>query len=248
MINKRIRSPLVASRGVRAKTKLHSDIARSIGERILAGEFLPGTVLPNEAQWGQSYTASRTAVREAIKLLTAKGFITSRAKIGSRIEPRTRWNLLDREVLEWHRAATDRKAFLLTTQEARKLIEPGIAALAAAKRKQHHIDRLVAAIEAMRTAKPAKHLVSADLEFHDALLAAAGNELLTPFGAVIASALFQLFDYTTNRNPKLGMALKMHEDIVRAVIAGDATEARRRMNKLLENTDQIILKSIPRSG
>ncbi len=227
------------------KTNLHSKIARSIGERILAGEFLPGTILPNEAEWCQIYSASRTAVREAIKLLTAKGFILSRSKVGSRVEPRARWNLLDREVLEWHRAASDHKAFLLKTQEARKLIEPGIAALAATKRTPRDIDRLVAAAKAMRDAKFGRQLVVADVEFHDALLAAAGNELLAPFGAVIASALFQLFDFTTHRNPHPVVALKMHEDIVRAVIAGDAPEARKRMNKLLDNTDQMM-RSGPR--
>ncbi|MDE2385406.1 MAG: FadR family transcriptional regulator [Alphaproteobacteria bacterium] len=241
-----IKSPkaaLVPAAPHKGKTKLHSGIARSIGERILAGEFSPGSILPNEAEWCQIYSASRTAVREAIKLLTAKGFITSRAKIGSRVEPRARWNLLDREVLEWHRSASDRIAFLATTQEARRLIEPGIAALAASKRSQAHIERLVAAVEGMRTAKLGKPLVMADLEFHEALLAAAGNELLAPFGAVIASALFQLFDYTTPRNPRFPAALKMHEDIVRAIIAGDPGEARKRMQRLLEDTDQIIHKT-----
>ena len=235
-------SPLPPAKLGNVKTNLHSEIARSIGERMLAGDFPPGSILPNEAEWCQVYDASRTAVREAIKLLTAKGFIVSRAKIGSRVEPRARWNLLDREVLEWHRAASDHRAFLLKTQEARKLIEPGVAALAAEKRTQHDIDRLVAAAEGMRAAKPGRALVVADVEFHEALLAAAGNDLLAPFGAIIASALFQLFDFTTARNPKLVNALKMHEDIVKAVIAGDAAESRRRMNRLLENTDQIVLK------
>ena len=173
-------NPLRRSKAAKTKTKLHSQIARSIGERMLAGEFAPGSILPNEAEWCQVYEASRTAVREAIKLLTAKGFIVSRAKIGSRVEPRARWNLLDREVLEWHRAASDHLAFLLKTQEARKLIEPGVAALAASKRTQKDIDRLVAAAAGMRGAKPGRALVVADVEFHEALLAAAGNDLLAP--------------------------------------------------------------------
>jgi len=46
---------------------LHVYIARSIGERILGGEFQPGEILPNEAAWGKAFGASRTAVREALK-------------------------------------------------------------------------------------------------------------------------------------------------------------------------------------
>jgi DNA-binding FadR family transcriptional regulator len=126
----------------KAGGKLHSVIARGIGERILGGEFAPGALLPNEAEWGRIYEASRTAVREAIKSLAAKGLIASRPKIGSRVEPKMRWNLLDRDVLAWHRSATDRKAFLISTQEFRRIVEPGIAELAAKKRTTKQIDQL----------------------------------------------------------------------------------------------------------
>jgi DNA-binding FadR family transcriptional regulator len=128
-------NPAKPVRGKKAAgIKLHSLIAQGIGERILGGEFAPGTLLPKEADWGKTYNASRTAVREAIKALAAKGLIASRPKVGSRVEPKSRWNLLDRDVLAWHRSATDRKAFLLSTQEFRRIVEPGIAELAARKR------------------------------------------------------------------------------------------------------------------
>ena len=79
---------------------LHVVVAQDIGARILRGEFAPGTLLPNEAEWCRVYKVSRTAVREAIKTLSGKGMILSRPKIGSRVEPRTSWNLLDRDVLD----------------------------------------------------------------------------------------------------------------------------------------------------
>jgi DNA-binding FadR family transcriptional regulator len=160
-----------------AKGNIHAKIERAIGERILSGEFVPGALLPNEADWGKTYGASRTAVREAIKSLTAKGLIQSRPKIGSRVEPRARWNMLDRDVLEWHRAAMDRKAFLASTQEARRLVEPGIAELAARKHSPAQLERLVAAYHAMAGATGQKDMVASDVEFHDALLACANNEL-----------------------------------------------------------------------
>ncbi|MFO1032875.1 MAG: FadR/GntR family transcriptional regulator [Hyphomicrobiales bacterium] len=223
---------------------LHARIERAIGERILGGEFKPGALLPNEADWGKTYEASRTVVREAIKSLTAKGLIQSRPKIGSRVEPRSRWNMLDRNVLAWHRAAMDRRAFLHSTQEARRLIEPGIAALAARKHTPAQLDRLLSALEAMKTtmkdARPPAPAVSADVEFHEALLACANNELLMPFAIIIEQALSNLFDFTTARNPHHGQALKLHENIVRAVAAADATAARDAMRALLDDTDTII--------
>lgn len=220
--------------------KLHSRIAREIGERILGGEFAPGTLLPNEAEWGKIFNASRTAVREAIKSLSAKGLISSRPKVGSRVEPKMRWNLLDRDVLAWHRSATDRKAFLVSTQEFRRIVEPGIAELAAKKRTTKQIDQLVAALDDMREAKTHAQMVEADVQFHEVLLSASNNDLLIPFSILIDETLANLFDFTTQRNPKYKQAIKLHEAIARAIVAGDAVAARKAMLALLDDTDEIV--------
>ena len=238
------RKPTGRTRKMR-KDNLHARIERAIGERILGGEFAPGAPLPNEADWGKTYGASRTAVREAIKSLTAKGLLQSRPKVGSRVEPRSRWNMLDRDVLDWHRAAMDRRAFLLSTQEARRLIEPGIAELAARKHTPEQLDRLIAALQAMKEAKSRPETVASDVEFHDALLACANNMLLMPFGLIIEQALSNLFEFTTQRNPHFAKALKLHESIVRAVAASDGKAAHAAMQTLLNDTDGVIDTSAP---
>ncbi len=224
---------------------VHDRLARGIGERILAGEFAPGTLLPNEAEWGKSYAVSRTAVREAIKTLTGKGLLLSRPKIGSRVQPREGWNLLDRDVLSWHRSAIDRRSFAASTQEARRIIEPGIAELAAKKRSAEQLDRLVTALENMRKAKSVPENVGADVEFHSALLQAANNALLVPFGIIIEQALANLFDYTSQRNPHHNLAIRLHENIVRAVVAQDGVAARQAMVKLIDDTDAVIAATTP---
>jgi DNA-binding FadR family transcriptional regulator len=232
---------LVAVGGGDARSaKLHAVIARKIGESILGGEYPPGTLLPNEAEWGRVFAASRTTVREAIKSLTAKGLLHSRPKVGSRVEPKSRWNMLDRDVLAWHRTAVDRRHFMLSTQEFRRLVEPGIAELAARKRTTEQVDRLVMALEAMRKAKSHNDVVSADVAFHETLLASANNDLLAPFGILIEETLANLFDFTTSRNPRYQQALKLHENIVRAVVAEDPVAARAAMLTLISDTDRVI--------
>ena len=231
----------------KTKSNLHVKFARNIGERILLGEFAPGSLLPNEAQWGKSFGASRTVVREALKTLMAKGLIESRPKIGSRVLPRTMWNILDRDVLEWHHAAVDRHAFIKSTQEARRLVEPGVALLAAQKRTPAQLARLQNAFTAMKKAKTTAEAVEADVEFHEALMAAANNELLLPFGIIIEKALGNLFDFTTNLNPSPKTAIKLHERILLAVAASDGAAASKAMQVLLDDTDNLIAKPTRKS-
>src|SRR5262245_63126993 len=103
---------------------LRRSVAQDIGARILNGEFAPGTLLPNEAEWCQRFGVSRTAVREAIKMLMGKGLIISRPRIGSRVQPREQWNLLDRDVLAWYCAAAKHTHFLAHMQQVREILEP----------------------------------------------------------------------------------------------------------------------------
>jgi DNA-binding FadR family transcriptional regulator len=228
----------------KTKSNLHVKFARNIGERILLGEFAPGSLLPNEAAWGKAFGASRTVVREALKTLMAKGLIESRPKIGSRVLPRTMWNILDRDVLEWHHAAVDRHAFIKSTQEVRRLIEPGVALLAAQKRTPVQLARLQDAFSTMKKAKTTAETVEADVEFHEALVAAANNELLLPFGIIIEKALGNLFDFTTTLNPNPKTAIKLHQQILLAVTSSDGAAASKAMQALLNDTDELIAKPV----
>ena len=78
-------------------------------------------------------------MREAIKMLMAKSLLSSRPKVGSWVEPRERWNLLDRDVLAWYATSPDREGFLQTVQEFRYIIEPEATALAAERRSDEQM-------------------------------------------------------------------------------------------------------------
>jgi DNA-binding FadR family transcriptional regulator len=226
----------------RLGARIHSELAAGIGTRILDGTYPPGTLLPNEAEWGRIFGASRTAVREAIKTLNGKGLLVSRPKVGSRVEPRERWNLLDRDVMAWHCAAMDKTAFLISLQEVRRILEPGAAVLAASRRTPEQLAELEAALEGMRNATDAEAMVAPDVRFHLSLLACANNELLSPFGIIIEQALANLFQYTTRHNAKPEQVVPMHEDVVKAVASQRPEAARKAMVFLLDDTDEVVGK------
>ena len=219
---------------------LHRSVAQDIGARILNGEFAPGTLLPNEAEWCKSFGVSRTAVREAIKMLMGKGLIISRPRIGSRVLPRAQWNLLDRDVLGWYVAAAKQSHFLAHMQQVREILEPETAALAAANHTAEQLLAIEEAYAAMAAAKTLSAWNDADVKFHFAILQAAGNELLVPLGLVIESALGSMFTYTARQKGDVGRTLPGHERILVAIRARRPNAARQAVRKLLGDTSRIV--------
>jgi DNA-binding FadR family transcriptional regulator len=223
-----------------AGTSVHASLASEIGQRIVRGDYPPGTILPNEQQWSQTFDVSRSAVREAIKMLMAKSLLASRPKVGSWVEPRERWNLLDRDVLSWYSASPNREAFLKTVQEFRYIIEPEAAAMAALRRSHEQMEEIAKACREMGAAETLPERTAADTRFHLAILRASGNELLVPLGVLIESALDRLFTFVTREQNDLNHAQTLHEKIERAVRQQRPEAARIAVRKLLENTDEII--------
>ncbi|MBL8578283.1 MAG: FadR family transcriptional regulator [Mesorhizobium sp.] len=225
-----------------AGASVHASLANEIGARIVRGDYPPGTILPNEAKWSETFEVSRSAVREAIKMLMAKSLLSSRPKVGSWVEPRERWNLLDRDVLGWYASAPDREAFLRTVQEFRHIIEPEATALAAERRSDEQMEEISAACREMGEASSLAIRTQADTRFHLAILRASGNELLVPLGVLIESALNNLFVVVTRETADVRHAQKLHEAIERNIRLKRPDAARAAVRKLLANTDEVIVR------
>jgi len=223
-------------------TSVHASVANEIGLRIVRGDYPPGAILPNEAKWAETFEVSRSAVREAIKMLMAKSLLSSRPKVGSWVEPRERWNLLDRDVLTWYASSPSREAFLKSVQEFRHIIEPEATALAAERRTDEQMAEISAACREMGEATSLPQRTQADTRFHLAILRASGNELLVPLGALIESALQHLFVYVTREADDLRHAQALHESIEKAIRLRRPDAARNAVRKLLANTDEIITR------
>ena len=223
------------------RKSLYNKVAHDLGQRIVRGEYKPGELLPNEAECGQIYKVSRTAVREAVKMLSAKGLIQSRPKIGSRVEPRSSWNLLDRDVISWYCTTVDFQSFAHDVQQIRFMIEPEAAALAALNRTPQQLIEIDEAYRAMADGVDDEAAWNAaDVQFHVAILWAAGNELLVPFGFLIESALGTMFDFTVRHNQTWREAYPLHENIVIAIRKRRPEAARKAVRALLADTGAVL--------
>ena len=145
----------------------HGAIAQKLGIAILSGEYTPGHVLDAEVIASEALDVSRTAYREAVQVLTAKGLVESRPKTGTRVLPRDRWNLLDPDVLAWAFVGEPDIEFIRGLFELRAIVEPAAAALAAVRHDDSDVSLMGQALDAMeRHTLASEEGRAADRDFH----------------------------------------------------------------------------------
>jgi DNA-binding FadR family transcriptional regulator len=226
-----------------SRRSAHGQIAHAIGQSILRGELAPGEVLPSEVALGQEFGVSRTALREAIKVLAAKGMVESKTKIGTRVRERGHWNMLDPDVLSWSLASHDADAYANGITEMRYILEPAGAALAAERATAAQKKRIRDAYEGMAAAGDnEEESIQHDLRFHQAILEATGNAFLASMGHVIESALAFSFKLSAQAPGNRILSVPLHKAVLDCIEKSDARGAQAAMLHLLEKTRDEIEK------
>lgn len=223
------------------KSSLHSQVADILARRIMSGELNPGDKLPDIPQLRAEFQVSRTVLREAIKLLTAKGLVESKPRVGMTVCPRRQWSMLDPDVLLWRVGSGIDKAFFRELIDMRRVIEPGSAELAATyatSEELKHIDQLYYRLE--QTVHQPSIFVRADIQFHQALLAATHNELLQQMSQMIGVAILAIARATATVPGSSEAALVVHRAVVDAVLAHQPEIARQKMHQLVDEASEEI--------
>jgi DNA-binding FadR family transcriptional regulator len=239
--------PLRAIASTYSGRNLHGQVVHELGRRIVGGACPPGQALPNEEELCRELGVSRTALRESVKVLAAKGLVESRPRIGTRVRANEDWNMLDPDVLAWRCATLPDAHFVMQLNEMREIIEPASAALAARNRTQAQLRRIEDAFAVMAACEDIDRFVDADLHFHTAILDATNNPLLRPLGAMIGSALESLLSLSARKANDFKVGLPDHGRVLDAIRAQDAEAARGHMTRLLADTRARLLTPTPRA-
>src|SRR5690625_791818 len=80
---------------------LTHQVTYNLGAAIVRGDYGLNEHFPTEAELSEQSDTSRSVVREAVKMLTAKGLISPRPRQGIRVQPTSNWNMFDVDVLQW---------------------------------------------------------------------------------------------------------------------------------------------------
>lgn len=222
---------IAALSGRNLARNLHSDVLWDLGFAIVSGQYPENSILPPDTDLLDQFRVSRTVLREALKTLAAKGLIEARARIGTRVLPRNRWNLFDADVLAWHFELGPEVSFLQSLAEVRIGIEIEAAALAAERRSDEQAKQLMATVDKMASATTPEDFARYDLEFHKAVADASGNPFMASISALVEMALTAAFTISSpvNEPEALVQTVAVHRNIAKAIADQSPQGAREAM-------------------
>lgn len=218
----------------RNRRRLKGSIAQQLAVQILSGKLPQGHVFPGEIEFAEQIGISRSALREAIRVLAAKGLVDSRPKSGTRVTPRRQWSMLDPDLLAWQFEAEPSRKFIHDLFELRMMVEPQAAALAAARRSDRDVAAMASALEAM-----ARHGLSteqgrlADQQFHMVMLEATANEMVLALASSIMAAIAWTTIYKQRERELPRDPIPDHQRLFDAIAAADPSAAHEAMEELV---------------
>jgi DNA-binding FadR family transcriptional regulator len=214
--------------------RVHGTLAQDIGVDIVSGALSPGDMLDGEVEASQRLGVSRNTYREAMRMLAAKGLISSRTRTGTRVCEVAEWNLLDPDVLSWMFSSAPRPELIHGVFELRAVVEPAAAAFSAARRRQRHLDQMRSALDDMARYTldhPAGR--EADESFHAALLQSTDNPFIVSLTKGVTAAVGALTMFKLRLTKMLRDPVPEHVLVYDAIAAKDAEAARAAMLKLI---------------
>jgi DNA-binding FadR family transcriptional regulator len=227
--------PEVTTKSGRSHT---TRVVDALGLAIVSGQQAEGSLLPGDVELLERFGVSRTVLREALKTLAAKGMVQARARVGTRVRPRSSWNLFDPDVLMWHAEAGFRPEFLAHLAEIRMALEPEAAALAALRRTRANLDAINGWVEEMDKPRISPDdFVKADLGFHLAVADAAANPFFISISTLIEVVLVAMLTISSPADDaaRLTESVEQHRQIADAIASRDPDTARRAMRTVIDN-------------
>ena len=226
-----------------ASQNLTQNIVQDLGVAVVSGKYSKRNPFPVEADLCRQYGASRSVLREAVKMLTAKGLLRARPRQGTWVQPEESWNLLDPDVLRWLLERKPWMELLIEFTQVRLAIEPGAAALAAQVAGPEEKAAIQRALDRMIAAERGDDdPLESDIAFHIAVLAASGNKFFVQLRELVRTALRFSIRITNRRKGVRLASVADHKKIADAIMAGKSQAAANAMRVLIQEVLDLIGK------
>ncbi len=228
---------------------LSQRMTQELGKAIVCGVYPKDESLPTEAELCEQFGVSRTAVREAVKMLSAKGLISSRPRQGIRILPEQEWNIFDSDLLRWSLEGNPSLRVLREFLQMRIAIEPEAASLAARYADDAAIEAIGEALEGMREAKskPEEGL-QADINFHVSILFASKNRFYIRLRDFTQTALNVSIRHTNVIKGDQDAIIDDHAKVYNAIRNRNPERAKAAMLLLIDEALTFIEEELAKAG
>lgn len=220
---------------------LTQQIAHTLGKAIVSGKYGDHNPVPSEAILCEQLNVSRSAAREAVKSLAAKGLISSRARQGIRVLPESQWNLFDADVLGWIRESNPSIELLREFSELRLAIEPEAARLAAERQNKEKIALILEALDRMKQAETGLvDPLESDIAFHLSILNASENRFFMQLGRIIDTTMRVSIRFTNMLSGVRAAPYNEHKVIYDAIVNNQPDQAAEEAAKLVTAATQLL--------
>ena len=223
-----------------ARKKTYELVAERLVAEIGERRLLPGDTLPTERQLTQEYRVGRSSIREALRMLESQGLIEP---CGSGVFA----------VAEFRNPLNQSLSLLLSLDasnlgelyEMRTLIEGELAALAADRRTDEDLGRMLSALQEMRGGLDSEQLyIDADVRFHLAIADATKNRLALHMMQALRDLFHRALSSVYHIPGSPETSLEQHQLILDAIAAGSPQEARQRMHEHLVRVEAEIERTV----
>lgn len=198
-------------------------LTNELGMAIVGGELMNPDSFFTMTEISKTYQVSLNVVREAMKILYAKGLLTINPRNGVAPTHQEKWNLFDPDVLEWALSSNSARVFFLELEELRMAIEPAAAGLAAANfTNTGDINLILNALEKMKGSKSGtQELLDAENDFYLAILTTSKNPYFVGMNKCIKASNNLRFSLKKQSEENLHADINSYQEIFNAIASGD---------------------------
>ena len=199
----------------------------TLGRQIVSGKYLPGAALPAEADLCEEFATSRNIIREVFRSLEAKRLIEMKRYRGAFVAPRSQWNFVYSDVLQWALEQHEDRGLIAAMSEVRNLVEPAIARWAAERATSSDLAQIEAALNDMIANNQQRDAFNeADIRYHEAVLASVHNPVLQQLSVAISSLQRAIFERTwMGDEANMPQTLQEHKALFDAIRHQDSNAA-----------------------
>ncbi|WP_169569665.1 FadR/GntR family transcriptional regulator [Sneathiella limimaris] len=226
------------------RSGIHGRVVHELGREIVTGVYQQGQRLPSEDEFLRRFNGSRTAIREAFRVLTAKGLLEAKQRSGTIVRSRQFWNLWDPDILMWHQPRSLSQGHVKQLMQLRLIVEPEAARMVAASEQEtigyNPVEKSFILMERAWEEGNLLRAWEAELAFHCYLLESCGNEFISRAKEPIKLSIRHCQEKRQEYSESIKGSGRWYCMIVDKIKAGDGEGASNGVRSLIQRDIELL--------